>query len=116
MTVCDIGCASSAVCAERFRTVTKSFTARAHTPADLRGYRLDANQDFTGAYLDVRRRGAHGSGGRCGSLANLCSWPRETWPLSTLPAKIVPHMFQIMANYAPLLTSGSGSLDDPACV
>jgi hypothetical protein len=96
--------------------VTRQINENARSPADLRGYRLDANQDFTGAYLDVRRRGAHGSGGRCGSLANLCSWPRETWPLSTLPAKIVPHMFQIMANYAPLLTSGSGSLDDPACV
>jgi hypothetical protein len=38
------------------------------------------------------------------------------WPPSTLPAKIVPHMFRIMVNYAPLLTSGSGLLDDPACV
>jgi hypothetical protein len=31
MTVCDIGCASSVVCAERFRTVAKSFTAGAHS-------------------------------------------------------------------------------------
>lgn len=29
------------------------------------GYRLDANQDFTGAYLDVRRYDAHGSGAAC---------------------------------------------------
>jgi hypothetical protein len=36
MTVCDLGCASSIVCAERFRTVAKSFTAGAHTPAVLR--------------------------------------------------------------------------------
>jgi hypothetical protein len=35
MTVGDLGCASSVVCAERFRTVAKSFTAGAHTPADL---------------------------------------------------------------------------------
>jgi len=33
MTVCDIGCASSIVSAHRFRTVAKSFTAGAHTPA-----------------------------------------------------------------------------------
>jgi hypothetical protein len=38
MTVCDLGCASSVVCAERFRTGAKSFTAGAHTPAALRGY------------------------------------------------------------------------------
>jgi hypothetical protein len=37
MTVCDLGRASSIVCAERFRTVAKSFTAGAHTPADLYG-------------------------------------------------------------------------------
>ena len=37
MTVCDLGCASSVVCAERFRTVAKSFTAGAHTPAVMRG-------------------------------------------------------------------------------
>jgi hypothetical protein len=35
MTVCDLGCASSIVCAERFRTVAKPFIAGAHTPADL---------------------------------------------------------------------------------
>jgi hypothetical protein len=34
MTVYDLGCASSVVCAERFRTVAKSVTAGAHTPAD----------------------------------------------------------------------------------
>jgi len=32
MTVCDLGCASSVVCADRFRTGAKSFTAGAHTP------------------------------------------------------------------------------------
>jgi hypothetical protein len=37
MTVCDLGCASSIVYAERFRTVAKSFTASAHTPAVLVG-------------------------------------------------------------------------------
>ena len=35
MMVCDLGCASSVVCAERFWTVAKSFTAGAHTPAVL---------------------------------------------------------------------------------
>jgi len=35
MTVCDLGCASSVMCAERFRTVAKPVTAGAHTPADL---------------------------------------------------------------------------------
>jgi hypothetical protein len=33
MTVCDLSCASSVVCAERFRAVAKSFTEGAHTPA-----------------------------------------------------------------------------------
>jgi hypothetical protein len=37
MTVCDLGCASSVVCAERFRTVAKSFTTSAHTPAVMIG-------------------------------------------------------------------------------
>ncbi len=31
MTVCDLGCASSVVCAERFRTVAKTLTAGAHS-------------------------------------------------------------------------------------
>jgi hypothetical protein len=41
MTVCDLGCASSIVCAERFRTVAKSFTASAHTPAVLLARQVD---------------------------------------------------------------------------
>ena len=42
-------------------------------PTGLRGYRLDMSRDFTGAYLGVRRSGAHGL------LA--CGWPdgRATW-------------------------------------
>jgi hypothetical protein len=42
MTVCDLSSASSVVCAERFRTVAKSFTAGAHTPADPDGFYVRA--------------------------------------------------------------------------
>jgi hypothetical protein len=52
MTVCDLGCASSIVCAEPFRTVAKSFTAGAHTPAAMRGIVLSA-----GAIRDFPDRG-----------------------------------------------------------
>jgi hypothetical protein len=36
MTVCDLGCASSVVCAERFRTLSELRHSGAHTPADRR--------------------------------------------------------------------------------
>jgi hypothetical protein len=39
MTVCDLDCASSVVCAERFRTAAKSFTAGPRNPAVLRAGR-----------------------------------------------------------------------------
>src|SRR5215813_13391087 len=42
----------------------------AQAAAGRRGYGLDANQDFTGAYLDVRHYRAHASGGRRPHLAN----------------------------------------------
>jgi hypothetical protein len=54
MTVCDLGYASSVVCAERFRTVAKSFTAGAHTPADLVGSRRRAVCSPGRAYPGVR--------------------------------------------------------------
>jgi hypothetical protein len=57
MTVCDLGCASSEVGAERFRTIAKSFTAGAHTPAVRRGHRLDADEDTSGADLGILRSG-----------------------------------------------------------
>ena len=44
MTVCDLGCASSVVCAERFRTVAKSVTAGAHTPAVMIGCPLSSDR------------------------------------------------------------------------
>ena len=49
MTVCELGCASSVVCAERFRTVARFFTAGAHTPAVLDGFysRSDRSADHS---------------------------------------------------------------------
>jgi hypothetical protein len=54
MTVCDLGRASSVVCAEQFRTVTKSFTAGPHTPAVLVGRDGPVADRVAGAELNWR--------------------------------------------------------------
>jgi hypothetical protein len=55
MTVCDLGCASSIVRAERFRTVAKSFTAGAHTPADMGGHQIEFRDADSRPYRVVLR-------------------------------------------------------------
>src|SRR5690242_8615411 len=55
MTVSDIGCASSIVRAKRFRTVAKSFTAGAHTPAVMIGHSVVGTAVSTVAELVVMR-------------------------------------------------------------
>ena len=75
MTVCDLGCASSVVCAERFRTAAKSFTAGAHIPAVMHASWRKSDQRAGRPDLDILRglKGVAGQG-EGGSHGCRVSW------------------------------------------